>query len=346
MRFILTVAFICTAIAMCSTSAYAVSVTVNGTQEFYDGFENGTPGVPETQLYPEDEYPYTWWTLASTPDAGNWLIHKWTNENWEIPQGDWELTPSAQYPAPPHAYEGNQSFVQYRETDPWCECGAMFESGTAYPCAGTTVHAEFMLYMDSATNNWPNWGFGDREWLYGYFASSMGDFTVHGTDVFYGKQERTWEWVDTGLDVIDNSWNQIEVDWDGYNMTITVNGESAPAGVVGTQSGTFDRMLFETALPSTIYYLDATTDTPNTIPGDANLDHVVDEDDAAILAAHWLSSGVWVTGDFNGDGFVDDADATIMASNWQAGSAAVPEPSVLAMLAAGLLVMLIAKRKR
>ena len=51
--------------------------------------------------------------------------------------------------------------------------------------------------------------------------------------------------------------------------------------------------------------------------GDANGDGLVDERDAAILAANWLSTGVgWLQGDFSGDGRVDDDDATMMAANW------------------------------
>ena len=70
-------------------------------------------------------------------------------------------------------------------------------------------------------------------------------------------------------------------------------------------------------------------------PGDANRDGVVDADDAAILAAYWLtaSDATWLKGDFNNDGAVNDIDAAILAANWQSGvNASVPEPSTLAGL--------------
>ncbi|MBN2021153.1 MAG: PEP-CTERM sorting domain-containing protein [Pirellulales bacterium] len=73
--------------------------------------------------------------------------------------------------------------------------------------------------------------------------------------------------------------------------------------------------------------------TPVWPPGDANKDGVVDEKDAAILAAHWLTSGgvAWGDGDFNADDHVDDLDLAILAANWSpGGGAAVPEPSTLA----------------
>ena len=59
---------------------------------------------------------------------------------------------------------------------------------------------------------------------------------------------------------------------------------------------------------------------PLRLPGDATLDGVVDEEDAAILAANWLtaSGASWGDGDFNDDGAVNDLDATLMAANWGA----------------------------
>lgn len=77
-------------------------------------------------------------------------------------------------------------------------------------------------------------------------------------------------------------------------------------------------------------------------PGDATLDGKVDEQDAAALAAHWLTNtgATWTMGDFNNDGAVTDIDATIMATNWHYGvtaaNASVPESGMIALLA-GLL---------
>ena len=79
------------------------------------------------------------------------------------------------------------------------------------------------------------------------------------------------------------------------------------------------------------------------LPGDANLDGTVDNADAAILASNWLSSAAaWAQGDFNADGKVNDLDAAILASNWQAtvqGSNSAPEPSAIALLLCGLMVL-------
>ena len=82
-------------------------------------------------------------------------------------------------------------------------------------------------------------------------------------------------------------------------------------------------------------------------PGDANMDGVVDEADAATLAGHWGQGGsCWSDGDFNNDGTVNAADASILAANWghqaeEACSASVPEPLSGALLSAGVVVLLL-----
>ena len=77
------------------------------------------------------------------------------------------------------------------------------------------------------------------------------------------------------------------------------------------------------------------------IPGDANYDGIVDDNDAAVLALNWQSGpdAAWAMGDFNADGWVNDSDATILAPNWQAGvlqTTSVPEPGGIVLLLCGM----------
>jgi len=91
-------------------------------------------------------------------------------------------------------------------------------------------------------------------------------------------------------------------------------------------------------------------DPPGQLPGDADNNGVVNAADAAILAANWLQpvEGGASQGDFNGDKVVDDLDASILAAHWVYGgaAAAVPEPSGLALAAAGLVCLGLLRRRR
>ena len=57
---------------------------------------------------------------------------------------------------------------------------------------------------------------------------------------------------------------------------------------------------------------------PTILPGDANRDGAVDDDDAIVLTRNWQkqTSATWADGDFNADGLVGDFDATILAQHW------------------------------
>ena len=80
------------------------------------------------------------------------------------------------------------------------------------------------------------------------------------------------------------------------------------------------------------------------LPGDTNLDGTVNALDVNILSLNWLSTtATFAEGDLNGDGFVNALDANILSLNFLRtvpGSAleatGVPEPSTLALWAAGL----------
>ena len=57
----------------------------------------------------------------------------------------------------------------------------------------------------------------------------------------------------------------------------------------------------------------------------------------------------WFEGDFNDDGVVNDKDAAILAAHWHAGmteSGSVPEPTTLVLLAGAVASMLLWRRAR
>ena len=86
------------------------------------------------------------------------------------------------------------------------------------------------------------------------------------------------------------------------------------------------------------------------LPGDINLDGVVDEFDLALMAANWLGNGrTWSQGDLTGSGQVNIDDLYLLAGNWHSGAipeatveaiaaslTPVPEPGSLAVLVVGL----------
>ena len=72
------------------------------------------------------------------------------------------------------------------------------------------------------------------------------------------------------------------------------------------------------------------------VPGDANLDTLVDDDDLSLLLANWGMDAEWGGGNFNADHVVNDDDLSYILANWTAGEPPaggfVPEPTTAALL--------------
>jgi autotransporter-associated beta strand protein len=148
-----------------------------------------------------------------------------------------------------------------------------------------------------------------------------------------------------------HAWKVIDVDADnsGTNLdgtnfkTIAFSGTTPSKVVFNTSVGTTDG----TDLGD--IYLNCAPGSPVSVPGDANGDGKVDATDATALATNWgtTTGATWKMGDFTGEGAVNAADASILAANWGYGAEegnAVPEPSMLALLLAGLAVLGLRRR--
>lgn len=83
------------------------------------------------------------------------------------------------------------------------------------------------------------------------------------------------------------------------------------------------------------------------LPGDANLDGLVDRTDLNALALNWQSDvAKWSAGDFTVNGKVDSADLNKIGLNWlQISRAAVPEPSGVPQLILAVAALAIRHRR-
>ena len=205
------------------------------------------------------------------------------------------------------------------------------------------------------------------------FADGSGDSPNSEMVAITTDDPNPWFW---GNEAIDLKWNHYTFVVDGGTMSLYYNGQyqslvqnstggdwsydlhwdgmlavaGADWGAYTLNGGVDELAIYDRALtPAEIQSHYDVACTPQ-IAGDANSDDVVDATDAAVLAANWLTMNysIWSMGDFNLDGAVDDTDATMMATNWGYGTAsqAVPEPSMLAMLAGVLLSLVLCLRRK
>jgi len=163
-----------------------------------------------------------------------------------------------------------------------------------------------------------------------YYTTNRGEFQL--SDSAYGTYDQggnVWEWNQTRIALRGGSFV-----YPSAALLATARGGYGTGGPLVPEFETPD-VGFRVAF------------VPESIPGDTNRDGKVDDDDAKTLAAHWGQTGGWAQGDFNNDTVINTLDTAILAAHWGHGvtveqgnpSTAVPEPTVLAMLACLVLVV-------
>lgn len=196
---------------------------------FKDGFERSTvgqePGVFE-------------------PEVGSYLA---AGTGIEVLSG-----PSFGGPSAAHSGQ-NYVVVDRANTGGRPALSALFNGG-AFPVETNAFHIEFYRWQPAIDNNYGNIAVGN----------STTDF---GSDkqLFYGISWPDLRWraysgadyIDSGLSFTAESWDKVELDWDGARLMGRLNGGTpAEMTLFGTSGNTVDRLYFETSGGGTIFYLD------------------------------------------------------------------------------------------
>jgi hypothetical protein len=111
----------------------------------------------------------------------------------------------------------------------------------------------------------------------------------------------------------------------GYNGGAW-NGPAGPAGAIvspaagASPPGAFTLGLADSADGIVVGQPASTFEVRYTAVGDANLDRVVNADDAILMSRHWNATNfpAWDVGNFNYDSTINLADATLLQKNWNA----------------------------
>ena len=127
--------------------------------------------------------------------------------------------------------------------------------------------------------------------------------------------------------------------WRNVNLTSLYSAQALSFTLTSSDNGAFGM--------NTPAYFAADDLSVTAHLGDVSGDSIVNAQDIATIASHWLLAGP--VGDANGDGLVNGQDIATIAANWLAGTGpaqGVPEPASALLAALGLALLAVTTKLR
>ncbi|MCC7085874.1 MAG: hypothetical protein IT427_12805 [Pirellulales bacterium] len=294
--------------------------------------------------------------MDSTPAATDPTVGTWDSTATE-PEAINLTRTGAIDGGPTAAYSGNNYLELSRagEAAPRDRpfMGALFSNPV--DLATASLHAEFQMYFKATpynfvytvlqkslvatgsvspqTNLLVPIGFGDN-------TGAPGDHTT----MWYWNGSS--DWVDTGLDLTNDAWNEVTLDWNHATgkFTVGINGIPWEAPVVWGTADSIGALEIATGWELGKLFIDATGPlAPPNHPGDFDGNGTVDGADFVAWQTNFPkeSDATLAQGDADGNGTVDGADFVVWQTNFPFASSSsivpVPEPAGIAL--AGIAVV-------
>lgn len=197
-------------------------------------------------------------------------------------------------------------------------------------------------YVSHGTNDGPSVGLSDNylgEFVDGQYQASEIQFEFANGAVFHTHESynaQSFNWQNTQNDGLIADWlemggtaglghvaepyngpNNIANEDMFYQMLLPASGAASAPGETGKLT------FVEAAWRATrqLSYMNTVVGDPLMrfqawVPGDTNLDGIVEFNDFFTLDGNWKQPGTFEDGDFNGDGFVNGDDFDILQQNW------------------------------